>query len=151
MGRGNTIIRDREGNEYPTYYIDYYDHDDSEDSNCPGEYDCSCNDMFYDDVIGNITYSIIPLFNNGEQYNIPETYSDSWRNNYTIYHKTNIFEVVYADNENSLAIGFIPILNENGKYNSFIFNRSVEKFIRHLKKIYTLSYRTSAWTSSKLK
>lgn len=161
MGRGNTLINDDDNNYYPTFYIDYYEHsdeinDDTNEPYCENENLCICNDSFVSDLLGNIRCSIMPKFKNNVIVYFQNKGNDNNPNpdykNFCAgtYFKTDIFKVIITDNEDSIAIGCVPILNENEKFNSFIFNNSVLKFFKLLIDMYNLRVRTSAWTSREI-
>ena len=150
MGAGNSIIRDRQGNAFETFYISSYGHNDeiNEDTGEPfcDDNPCHCNDFFYEDVKGNIihTYNAI-----NKKVLIRElTYQDGWNNYYISLLETNILEIIITDNESDIAIGCIPIYNENGKYNSNIFKTAANKVMRMVANIYPdIRFRTGPWTS----
>lgn len=157
MGRGNTIIRDSIGNTHPTYYIDYYEHDDSEESSCDGT-NCYCNDSFLSDVLCNIRWSVAvkithleETYGHNENNPTPSFYRDGWNNDYAIFFESNVMQVIFSDNESSMAIGCVPKYNENDKpINLGAYKAEANKFMRLLNEIYALSERTSAWTSGKI-
>jgi hypothetical protein len=139
MGKGNTLLRDENGESYNTYYIDYYEHDEeiNEDTGepyCNGE-DCHCNESFNDDLLGNIR-NIKGL--DKEDHSFKEQ---------LVIASNKVLEVVVADNESSCAIGCIPKLNDNELYNEFIFKRSANRVMQEVAKIYQLRVRCGPWTS----
>lgn len=139
-GRGNTRIR-FEGVNYPTYYIDYYTAEDDE------EFPENVNDDFLDDVTGNIKhFKTVQL----TKLDKPEHIG----NDQVIYLENDIIKVVFADNENTIAVGCIPVFHFNGEefdseeiYDEAKFKEESKKFFTELLTLYKLSTATSAWTS----
>lgn len=156
MGRGNSIIRDRQGIVMNTFYVNYYEHDDFTDEETGESYcnnnPCICNDTFLDDFTGNIYHTFKNKFKHVDNcYQNEETYQDDWRNYYSVIFRTNIFEVAITDNETCIAIGCIPIYNDNGNFNDYIFKKSANKFMKLLGEIYNdITIRTGPWTSGKI-
>jgi len=141
-GRGNTIIT-YDSRRWPTYYIDYYSStDEDEDGN---EYENeNANDGFLDDVIGNLQFFKTVNLNLLDK---PE-YLDR---DQVVYFEGQYIKVVFSDNEDSMAVGVIPIYDFNEDDEEIIpdgFNEEASKFFNELKSLYNLSVATSAWTSA---
>ena len=154
MGRGNALIRDREGFAHETFYINHYEHSD-EINEYTGEPYCSndpcyCNETFYEDLIGNIQCT----------YKAYNTNCDIHENRYYKGHdsfisiiSTPTFELILHDDddESRVAIGCIPIYTERETYNKYIFKRAANKAMSIVKSIYTdMRVRTGPWTSGEI-
>lgn len=134
MGKGNYIFRDPNGNGVSTYYIEYDEDDEYEDEfflenfrNCLSE----IADKFKIDFINNRFVS--SSFNNCER----------------IFLENGVLELRVADNEWSTAIACVPKLMPNGYFNP-MWEKSADKIMKEIAKIYDLHVRTSAWTSGKI-
>jgi len=135
-GSGNKIIR-FDGVNCPTYYIDYYEQDEDNPDGDP-------NETFLEDVIGNIShFTTVAL----DKLTKPERLS----NDETIYFENDSIKVVFADNEWSMAVGCIPVLDydDDGDetYDKQKFKEESTMFFIELLGAYNLRTATGAWTS----
>jgi hypothetical protein len=149
-GRGNTIIR-FENQSWPTYYIEYYSSTDIDEETGEEYTNENANDMFVEDLVGNIEHSI-------KTVELTKLSEPKWLDNdQAVYFENDIMKVIFADNEWSMAVGCIPVFSwqevdgdEIETYNEDKFNEEVNKFFTGLLEMYTLHKATSAWTSAKV-
>jgi hypothetical protein len=142
MGAGNPIIRCREGNAYPTFYIDY---NHSEDC----EIDCLCSANILEDL----TEYTEPLINRFRSDKKGIYIAENIGNPYEAQHrilKTKVFEVFIKYGEQELVLGCVPVYKENGDYNKQFFELGAERFMSFVAKRYKIRIRCSAWTSAEI-
>lgn len=145
-GRGNATIR-HDGVNYPTYYIDYYSSTETDEDTGEEIENENANDDFLRDVIGNIQHMSTVQLNKVE----PVKWLD---NDQAVYFENDILKVVFADNENSMAVGCIPVFtfdeHDEETYDEAKFKEEYTKFFTELLEIYKLRKATSAWTSTEV-
>lgn len=140
MGKGNAIIRDREGNHFPTYLIEQEDLSE-EGKDISADFFDLLTDLFMQCVSKSISTEV-------------NTYSDSYRNDYRSICSTDRLELVITDNETSLALGIIPggFYEDEEGYDESYVEKMTEKFVKKLLKHYpNLRIRTGPWTSGLVK
>jgi hypothetical protein len=142
MGAGNPIIRCREGNAYPTFYIDY---NHSEDC----EIGCLCTDNITEDLT-EYTESLIAKFRSAERdVYVTENIGNHFELQHRIF-KTKVFEVFIKYGEQELVLGCVPVYTKNGAYNKQMFELGAERFMSFLAEQYKIRIRCSAWTSGEI-
>lgn len=142
MGRGNPIIRDRLGREFPTFYI--------EDPYIENE-----NEYSYDDFITDFkdyTQSLVTHFSNASTAGAKYTYYSDFM---SVFLATDVFEFVVSDGCNKLAVGCIPIYKEEDydddyKYDTKLFKKEADKFMILLGEQFEITKRINSWVSSKV-
>ena len=147
MGRGNTLIRDSEGDGVNTFYIDFYECDkeideDTGKPHCDGV-NCDCNANFLSDVLGNIEFDIASKIKGMNNY-----FRKKGDMRLGKIFETDYIQVLIDDNETSLAIGCCPVYTDDCKVrNKAVYLAQSNKFMRLLNGMYELRERDGSWTS----